>query len=169
MRTMIVDERVRIDGRDTVTVRPISSEVGLLPRVHGSSLFTRGETQGIVTVTLGTSQDEQKIDALTGERWKRFLLHYNFPPYSVGEVKPIRSPGRREVGHGNLAERALARMIPSSEQFPYTIRIVSEITESNGSSSMATVCGGTLSLMDAGVPIRAPVAGVAMEIGRAHV
>jgi len=164
MRTMIVDERVRIDGRDTVTVRPISSEVGWLPRVHGSALFTRGETQGIVTVTLGTSQDEQKIDALTGERWKRFLLHYNFPPYSVGEVKPMRSPGRREVGHGNLAERALARMIPTSEQFPYTIRIVSEITESNGSSSMATVCGGALALMDAGVPIRAPVAGVAMGL-----
>ncbi|MFO0607738.1 MAG: polyribonucleotide nucleotidyltransferase, partial [Polyangiales bacterium] len=164
MRTMIVDERVRIDGRDTVTVRPITSEVGWLPRVHGSALFTRGETQGIVTVTLGTSQDEQKIDALTGERWKRFLLHYNFPPYSVGEVKPMRSPGRREVGHGNLAERALARMIPTSEQFPYTIRIVSEITESNGSSSMATVCGGALALMDAGVPIRAPVAGVAMGL-----
>ncbi len=164
MRLMIVNDRVRIDGRDTVTVRPITSEVGWLPRVHGSALFTRGETQGIVTVTLGTSQDEQKIDALTGERWKRFLLHYNFPPYSVGEVKPIRSPGRREVGHGNLAERALQRMIPSNDQFPYTIRIVSEITESNGSSSMATVCGGTLSLMDAGVPIRAPVAGVAMGL-----
>jgi polyribonucleotide nucleotidyltransferase len=164
MRSMIVEEGVRIDGRDTVTVRPITCEVGLLPRVHGSSLFTRGETQGIVTVTLGTSQDEQKIDALTGERWKRFLLHYNFPPYSVGEVKPMRSPGRREVGHGNLAERALARMIPPAEQFPYTIRIVSEITESNGSSSMATVCGGTLALMDAGVPIRAPVAGVAMGL-----
>ena len=164
IRTMIVEERVRIDGRDTVTVRPIASEVGLLPRVHGSALFTRGETQAIVTSTLGTSQDEQKIDALTGERWKRFLLHYNFPPYSVGEVKPIRSPGRREVGHGNLAERALARMMPTNEQFPYTIRIVSEVTESNGSSSMATVCGGTLSLMDAGVPMRAPVAGVAMGL-----
>ncbi len=164
MRNMIVDDRVRIDGRDTVTVRPITCEVAWLPRVHGSSLFTRGETQGIVTATLGTSQDEQKIDALTGERWKRFLLHYNFPPYSVGEVKPMRSPGRREVGHGNLAERALMRMIPTNEQFPYTIRIVSEITESNGSSSMATVCGGTLALMDAGVPIRAPVAGVAMGL-----
>jgi polyribonucleotide nucleotidyltransferase len=164
IRTMIVEERVRIDGRDTVTVRPIASEVGLLPRVHGSALFTRGETQAIVTSTLGTSQDEPKIDALSGERWKRFLLHYNFPPYSVGEVKPIRSPGRREVGHGNLAERALARMMPTNEQFPYTIRIVSEVTESNGSSSMATVCGGTLSLMDAGVPMRAPVAGVAMGL-----
>ena len=164
MRSMIVNELVRIDGRDTVTVRPISSEVGWLPRVHGSALFTRGETQGIVTATLGTSQDEQKIDALTGERWKRFLLHYNFPPYSVGEVKPLRGPGRREIGHGNLAERALVRMMPTNEQFPYTIRIVSEITESNGSSSMATVCGGTLALMDAGVPIRAPVAGIAMGL-----
>jgi len=164
IRTMIVEDRVRIDGRDTVTVRPITSEVALLPRVHGSALFTRGETQAIVTSTLGTSQDEQKIDALTGERWKRFLLHYNFPPYSVGEVKPMRSPGRREVGHGNLAERALVRMMPTNEQFPYTIRIVSEVTESNGSSSMATVCGGTLSLMDAGVPMRAPVAGVAMGL-----
>ena len=164
MRTMICDEGVRIDGRDMVTVRPISSEVGLLPRVHGSALFTRGETQGIVTTTLGTAQDEQKIDGLPGEKWKRFLLHYNVPPYSVGETKPMRGPGRREVGHGNLAERALMRMIPSKEQFPYTIRIVSEITESNGSSSMATVCGGTLSLMDAGVPIKAPVAGIAMGL-----
>jgi polyribonucleotide nucleotidyltransferase len=164
IRTMVVDTGMRIDGRDTVTVRPIASEVGWLPRVHGSALFTRGETQGIVTATLGTSQDEQKIDALTGERWKRFLLHYNFPPYSVGEVKPLRGPGRREIGHGNLAERALVRMMPSNEQFPYTIRVVSEITESNGSSSMATVCGGTLALMDAGVPIRAPVAGIAMGL-----
>ena len=164
MRTMITDERVRIDGRDTTTVRPITCEVGWLPRPHGSSLFTRGETQGIVTATLGTTQDEQKIENLQGERWKRFLLHYNFPPYSVGEVKPLRTPGRREVGHGNLAERALARVMPTHDQFPYTVRIVSEITESNGSSSMATVCGGTLSLMDAGVPIRAPVAGVAMGL-----
>jgi polyribonucleotide nucleotidyltransferase len=165
MRSMIVDEKVRIDGRDTTTVRPITCEVGWLPRVHGSALFTRGETQGIVTTTLGTSQDEQKIENLLGERWKRFMLHYNFPPYSVGEVKPMRTPGRREVGHGNLAERAIARVMPTQEQFPYTIRIVSEITESNGSSSMATVCGGTLSLMDAGVPlIRAPVAGVAMGL-----
>jgi len=164
MRSMIVDEKVRIDGRDTTTVRPITCEVGWLPRVHGSALFTRGETQGIVTTTLGTSQDEQKIENLLGERWKRFMLHYNFPPYSVGEVKPLRTPGRREVGHGNLAERAIARVMPTQEQFPYTVRIVSEITESNGSSSMATVCGGTLSLMDAGVPIRAPVAGVAMGL-----
>jgi len=164
MRTMIVDEMIRIDGRDSTTVRPIACEVGLLPRVHGSALFTRGETQGIVTSTLGTAQDEQKIDGLIGEKWKRFLLHYNFPPYSVGETKPMRGPGRREIGHGNLAERALSRMIPPAEQFPYTIRIVSEITESNGSSSMATVCGGTLALMDAGVPIKAPVAGIAMGL-----
>ncbi len=164
MRSMIVEEKVRIDGRDTVTVRPITSEVGWLPRVHGSALFTRGETQAIVTSTLGTSQDEQKIENLLGERWKRFMLHYNFPPYSVGEAKPLRTPGRREVGHGNLAERAIARVMPTQEQFPYTVRIVSEITESNGSSSMATVCGGILSLMDAGVPIRAPVAGVAMGL-----
>ncbi len=164
MRTMIVDEQVRIDGRDSVTVRPIACEVGLLPRVHGSALFTRGETQGIVTATLGTAQDEQKIDGLVGEKWKRFLLHYNFPPYSVGETKPMRGPGRREIGHGHLAERALARMIPSPEQFPYTIRVVSEITESNGSSSMASVCGGALALMDAGVPIKSPVAGIAMGL-----
>ncbi|MBI5516140.1 MAG: polyribonucleotide nucleotidyltransferase [Deltaproteobacteria bacterium] len=164
IRTMVTDEGVRIDGRDTVTVRPITCEVSWLPRTHGSALFTRGETQGVVTTTLGTAQDEQKIDGLVGERWKRFLLHYNFPPYSVGEVKPMRSPGRREVGHGNLAERALLRMMPTKEQFPYTVRVVSEVTESNGSSSMATVCGGTLSLMDAGVPIKAPVAGVAMGL-----
>jgi polyribonucleotide nucleotidyltransferase len=164
MRSMITDQGVRIDGRDTRTVRPITCEVGLLPRVHGSALFTRGETQGLVTTTLGTGQDEQKIDALTGERWKSFLLHYNFPPFSVGEIKPLRGPGRREVGHGALAERALSRVLPTQEKFPYTIRIVSEILESNGSSSMATVCGGTLALMDAGVPIRAPVAGVAMGL-----
>jgi len=164
MRTMITDRGIRIDGRDTRTVRPITCEVGLLPRVHGSSLFTRGETQGLVTVTLGTHQDEQKIDSLSGERWKRFLLHYNFPPFSVGESKPLRGPGRREVGHGNLAERAILRILPNAEQFPYTVRVVSEILESNGSSSMATVCGGSLALMDAGVPVKAPVAGVAMGL-----
>ncbi|MCG8555251.1 MAG: polyribonucleotide nucleotidyltransferase [Proteobacteria bacterium] len=164
MRSQILDERQRVDGRDLATVRPITIEVGWLPRTHGSSLFTRGETQAIVTTTLGTGQDEQKIDALTGERWKRFLLHYNFPPFSVGETRPLRGPGRREVGHGHLAERALSRMLPSKEDFPYTIRLVSEITESNGSSSMATVCGGALSMMDAGVPIRAPVAGIAMGL-----
>jgi polyribonucleotide nucleotidyltransferase len=153
-----------VDGRDYKTVRPIAIEVALLPRVHGSTLFTRGETQSIVTATLGTRQDEQKIDGLTAEYWKPFLLHYNFPPYSVGETKFLRGPGRREIGHGTLAERALTKVLPSREDFPYTMRIVSEITESNGSSSMATVCGGSLAMMDAGVPIKAPVAGVAMGL-----
>jgi polyribonucleotide nucleotidyltransferase len=164
VRTMVLDEGKRIDGRDTKTVRPISCEVGLLPRVHGSALFQRGETQAIVTTTLGTASDEQKIDALTGESWKRFMLHYNFPPFSTGETKPMRGPGRREVGHGALAERALTRMLPTHEEFPYTIRIVSEILESNGSSSMASVCGGSLSLMDCGVPLKRPVAGIAMGL-----
>src|SRR3984885_7184428 len=164
VRNYVLTENKRIDGRDMKTIRPIATEVGLLPRVHGSALFQRGETQAIVTTTLGTSSDEQKIDALTGERWKRFLLHYNFPPFSTGETKPMRGPGRREIGHGALAERALARMIPEQEKFPYTIRIVSETLESNGSSSMAAVCGGCLSLMDAGVPIKSPVAGIAMGL-----
>jgi len=164
VREMVLREKKRIDGRDTKTIRPILCEVGLLPRVHGSALFQRGETQAIVASTLGTASDEQKIDALTGERWKRFMLHYNFPAFSTGEVKPMRGPGRREIGHGALAERALARMIPDQEDFPYTIRVVSETLESNGSSSMASVCGGTLSLMDAGVPIKAPVAGIAMGL-----
>ena len=164
MRSQVLDEGRRLDGRDTRTVRPISIELGVLPRVHGSSLFTRGETQAIVTSTLGTARDSQRIDTLSGDIHKNFLLHYNFPPYSVGEVKPMRGPGRREVGHGNLAERALAKMMPSKEEFPYTVRIVSEITESNGSSSMASVCGGSLALMDAGVPIKAAVAGVAMGL-----
>ncbi|MBC7793418.1 MAG: polyribonucleotide nucleotidyltransferase, partial [Clostridia bacterium] len=164
VRTMVLDEGKRIDGRDTKTIRPISCEVGLLPRVHGSALFQRGETQAIVTATLGTASDEQKIDALTGESWKRFMLHYNFPPFSTGETKPMRGPGRREVGHGALAERAVTRLLPSHEEFPYTIRIVSEILESNGSSSMASVCGASLSLMDCGVPIRKPVAGIAMGL-----
>jgi len=164
VRSLVLDSGRRIDGRDTRTIRPISCEVGLLPRVHGSGLFQRGETQAIVTTTLGTATDEQKIDALIGESWKRFMLHYNFPPFSTGETKPLRGPGRREIGHGALAERALRRMIPPHEQFPYTIRIVSEILESNGSSSMASVCGGTLSLMDCGVPIRRPVAGIAMGL-----
>ena len=164
MRGQVLDDRRRVDGRDYKTVRPIAIEVSLLPRVHGSSLFTRGETQGIVTTTLGTRQDEQKIDGLIDEYWKPFLLHYNFPPYSVGETKFLRGPGRREVGHGTLAERALTKVLPSREDFPYTMRIVSEITESNGSSSMATVCGGSLAMMDAGVPIKAPVAGVAMGL-----
>jgi polyribonucleotide nucleotidyltransferase len=164
VREYVLSQNKRIDGRDMSTIRPIMTEAGLLPRVHGSALFQRGETQAIVTTTLGTSTDEQKIDALTGERWKRFMLHYNFPPFSTGETKPMRGPARREIGHGNLAERALMRMIPPQEAFPYTIRIVSETLESNGSSSMAAVCGGTMSLMDAGVPVAAPVAGIAMGL-----
>ena len=164
VRQMVLDERRRIDGRETTTIRPISCEVGLLARTHGSALFQRGETQSIVTTTLGTAGDEQKIDALIGESWKRFMLHYNFPPFSTGETKPLRGPGRREIGHGALAERALTRMIPSHDDFPYTIRVVSEVLESNGSSSMASVCGGTLSLMDCGVPIKRPVAGIAMGL-----
>ena len=164
VRTAILDTGKRIDGRDTKTVRPIVAEVGLLPRAHGSSLFTRGETQALVVATLGTGQDEQIIDALEGEYREHFMLHYNFPPYSVGEVRRMGSPGRREIGHGKLAFRALRPMLPSKDKFPYTIRIVSEITESNGSSSMATVCGGSLSLMDAGVPMERPVAGIAMGL-----
>jgi polyribonucleotide nucleotidyltransferase len=164
VREYVLGKSKRIDGRKMNEIRPISTEVGLLPRVHGSALFQRGETQAIVTSTLGTSADEQKIDGLNGERWKRFLLHYNFPAFSTGEVKPMRGPGRREIGHGALAERALQRMIPDQDRFPYTIRVVSETLESNGSSSMAAVCGGTLSLMDAGVPIKAPVAGIAMGL-----
>jgi len=164
VRNLVLDSKRRIDGRDSTTIRPIMCEAGLLPRTHGSALFQRGETQAIVTTTLGTATDEQKIDALIGESWKRFMLHYNFPPFSTGETKPLRGPGRREIGHGALAERALVRMLPSHEDFPYTVRIVGEILESNGSSSMATVCGGTLSLMDCGVPIKAPVAGIAMGL-----
>ncbi len=164
VRARVLEDGERIDGRKPEEIRGIACEVGILPCVHGSALFTRGETQAIVTVTLGTSQDEQKIDGLIGERWKAFMLHYNFPPYSTGEVKFLRGASRREVGHGNLAERALMRMIPKAEDFPYTIRIVSEILESNGSSSMATVCGGSLSLMDAGVPTAEPVAGIAMGL-----
>lgn len=167
MREMIIQKNVRLDGRNLDTVRPITIEVGVLPRAHGSCLFTRGETQAIVTTTLGTSRDEQRLDELTGEEFRRFMLHYNFPSWSVGEVRRISGPGRREVGHGKLAERALERMIPSNGDevnFPYVVRVVSDITESNGSSSMASVCGGTLSLMDAGVPIKAPVAGIAMGL-----
>ena len=154
----------RIDGRDTKTVRPISAEVGVLPRAHGSALFTRGETQALVVATLGTGEDEQIIDALEGEYREAFMLHYNFPPYSVGEVGRMGSPGRREIGHGKLAWRALRPLLPNKEQFPYTMRVVSEITESNGSSSMATVCGSSLSLMDAGVPLSRAVAGIAMGL-----
>lgn len=164
MREAIVREGRRVDGRGLKEIRPIECEVGLLPRAHGSALFTRGETQALVTATLGTASDEQKIDALIGEQFKKFMLHYNFPPFSVGEVKFLRSPGRREIGHGALAERAIQAVLPDEETFPYTIRVVSEILESNGSSSMATVCGATLALMDAGVPIKAAVAGIAMGL-----
>jgi polyribonucleotide nucleotidyltransferase len=164
LRRMVVAEKKRVDGRRLNEVRPISCEVGFLPRTHGSALFTRGETQAVVVCTLGTSSDEQRIDALEGQSFKRFLLHYNFPPYSVGEARFLRGPGRREIGHGALAERALISMIPDDETFPYTIRIVSDITESNGSSSMATVCGSALALMDAGIPIAAPVSGIAMGL-----
>jgi polyribonucleotide nucleotidyltransferase len=164
VRGQILDTGIRIDGRDTKTIRPIVSEVGTLPRTHGSALFTRGETQALVVTTLGTGQDEQMIDALTGEYRERFMLHYNFPPYSVGEAGRMSSPGRREIGHGKLAWRALHAVLPKKEDFPYTIRIVSEITESNGSSSMATVCGSSLALMDAGAPLARPVAGIAMGL-----
>jgi polyribonucleotide nucleotidyltransferase len=164
LRGGIINGSPRIDGRDTTTIRPIVSETGILPRTHGSALFTRGETQGLVITTLGTGEDEQFIDALTGTSKSNFLLHYNFPPYSVGEVGRFGPPGRREIGHGKLAWRALQAVLPATTDFPYTIRLVSEITESNGSSSMASVCGGSLSMMDAGVPLKAPVAGVAMGL-----
>jgi polyribonucleotide nucleotidyltransferase len=164
VRRMILEERRRMDQRGLSDIRAISCSVGILPRTHGSAVFTRGETQVLAVVTFGTSEDEQKINSLTGETYKSFMLHYNFPPFSTGEVSPLRSPSRREIGHGNLAERAILPVLPTSEKFPYTIRIVSEVLESNGSSSMATVCGSTLSLMDAGVPIKAPVAGIAMGL-----
>ena len=164
VRGGILDTGSRIDGRDTKTVRPIMSEVGVLPRTHGSSLFTRGETQALVVATLGTGEDEQFIDALSGTYKENFLLHYNFPPYSVGEVGRMGGAGRREIGHGKLAWRAMKAVIPTQEEFPYVLRLVSEITESNGSSSMATVCGSSLALMDAGVPIKRPVAGIAMGL-----
>jgi polyribonucleotide nucleotidyltransferase len=164
VRWNILDTGSRIDGRDVKTVRPIVSEVGVLPRTHGSALFTRGETQALVVTTLGTGEDEQFIDELEGTRKEAFLLHYNFPPYSVGETGRMGSPGRREIGHGKLAWRAIHPMLPPAHEFPYTIRVVSEITESNGSSSMATVCGASLALMDAGVPLRRPVAGIAMGL-----
>ncbi|MBT3930564.1 MAG: polyribonucleotide nucleotidyltransferase, partial [Rhodospirillaceae bacterium] len=164
VRRAIIDTGERIDGRDTKTVRAIESQISLLPRSHGSALFTRGETQAMVVATLGTGQDEQIIDALEGEYREHFLLHYNFPPYSVGETGRIGFTGRREVGHGKLAWRALRPLLPAKEDFPYTVRVVSEITESNGSSSMATVCGASLAMMDAGVPLKAPVAGIAMGL-----
>jgi polyribonucleotide nucleotidyltransferase len=164
LRDEILERGRRLDGRKFDEVRPIWSEVGVLPRTHGSAVFTRGETQALVTATLGTAEDQQKIEMVDGEMWKRFMLHYNFPPFSVGEVAFLRGPGRREVGHGALAERALTPMIPGEDKFPYTIRVVSDILESNGSSSMATVCGASLAMMDAGVPLLAPVAGTAMGL-----
>ncbi|NUM82397.1 polyribonucleotide nucleotidyltransferase, partial [bacterium] len=164
MRRMILEEKRRLDERSTVDIRPITCDITLLPRVHGSALFTRGQTQSLVSATLGTKIDEQFIDGVDGESSKRFMLHYNFPGYSVGEAKMSRGPGRREIGHGNLAERALKAVLPSEADFPYTIRVVSDILESNGSSSMASVCGGCLALMDAGVPMKAHVAGVAMGL-----
>jgi polyribonucleotide nucleotidyltransferase len=163
-REDVVEKRLRPDRRAFDQVREISNEVGILPRTHGSALFTRGETQALVTATLGTAEDVQRLDVLEGEAFKRFMLHYNFPPFSVGEVAFLRGPGRREIGHGALAERALIAVVPEEAEFPYTIRVVSDILESNGSSSMATVCGGTLALMDAGVPIKAPLAGIAMGL-----
>src|SRR3712207_829884 len=166
MREMILNEGVRSDGRDTDTVRPINIEVGVLPRTHGSALFTRGQTQALGTATLGTQDDAQAYDTIdyAQQQNKSFMLHYNFPPYSTGEVRPVRGTSRREIGHGALAERALEPLLPPFEEFPYTIRVVSDILESNGSSSMASVCAGSLALMDAGVPMRAHVAGVAMGL-----
>tara|TARA_Y100000588_G_scaffold386928_1_gene483549 strand:- start:1908 stop:4040 length:2133 start_codon:yes stop_codon:yes gene_type:complete len=164
LRAEVLEQGHRLDGRKFDEIRDIWCEVGLLPRVHGSAVFTRGETQALVTATLGTKDDQQKIEQLGGEIHKRFMLHYNFPPFSVGEVKFLRGPGRREIGHGFLAERSLNPMLPDEDKFPYTVRVVSDILESNGSSSMATVCGGTLALMDAGVPLKAPIAGVAMGL-----
>ena len=164
VRKLILEKGTRVDGRKHEDIREITCEVGILPRTHGSGLFTRGETQSLATTTLGTSRDEQRLDTLEGEKFKSFMLHYNFPPFSVGEVRPARGPGRREIGHGALAERALKVVMPSDEKFPYTVRVVSDILESNGSSSMATVCASTLSLMDAGVPIKKPVTGIAMGL-----
>jgi polyribonucleotide nucleotidyltransferase len=164
LRDEILERGKRLDGRAFDQIRTISIEVGVLPRVHGSAVFTRGETQALVTATLGTADDQQKVETVDGETWKRFMLHYNFPPFSVGEVAFMRGPGRREIGHGALAERALTPMMPPEEKFPYTVRVVSDILESNGSSSMASVCGGSLAMMDAGVPLKAPVAGVAMGL-----
>ncbi len=164
VRRVILEQDRRIDDRSSTEIRSLSAQVQVLPRTHGSAIFTRGETQALATVTLGTSADEQKIDALMGERYKKFMLHYNFPPFSTGEVKFLRGPSRREIGHGALAERALTPVLPPEEDFPYTIRVVSEVLESNGSSSMATVCGGSLALFDAGVPVKAAVAGVAMGL-----
>ncbi|MCD6353263.1 MAG: polyribonucleotide nucleotidyltransferase, partial [Proteobacteria bacterium] len=164
VRKMIIKDKRRIDGRSNTDIRPISCDVGFLPRAHGSAVFTRGETQVLAATTLGTSQDEQRIDSLIGETFKKFMLHYNFPPFSVGEAKFLRGPSRRDVGHGTLAEKSLLPVLPPDTDFPYTIRIVSEVLESNGSSSMATICGSSLSLMDGGVPIKTPVAGIALGL-----
>ncbi|MFM8759599.1 MAG: polyribonucleotide nucleotidyltransferase, partial [Methylophilaceae bacterium] len=164
VRSQILNGEPRIDGRDTRTVRPINIRTGVLPRTHGSALFTRGETQALVVATLGTGRDEQMIDALEGTYNDRFMLHYNMPPYATGETGRVGTPKRREIGHGRLAKRALVAVLPSQEEFGYTLRVVSEITESNGSSSMASVCGGCLALMDAGVPVKAHVAGIAMGL-----
>ncbi|MBI1976100.1 MAG: polyribonucleotide nucleotidyltransferase, partial [Candidatus Omnitrophica bacterium] len=164
VRDFVLNKKARVDGRKFDQIRPIHCQIGVLPRTHGSSVFTRGQTQSLSVATLGTSADEQTIDALEGKASKNFMLHYNFPPFSVGEVGPTRGPGRREIGHGALAERALKAIIPSKEKFPYTIRIVSDILESNGSSSMATVCAGSLSLMDAGVPVDSHVSGIALGL-----
>ena len=164
VRNQIIDGQLRIDGRDCKTIRPITTKVGIFPRTHGSANFTRGETQALVTTTLSTQRNAQIIDSASGESKETFMLHYNFPPYCVGEIGPVGSPKRRELGHGNLARRALLAVMPDVDAFPYTVRVVSEITESNGSSSMASVCGGCLALMDAGVPIKAPVAGIAMGL-----
>ncbi len=164
LRDEVLEHGHRLDGRAFDQIRTITSDVGLLPRAHGSSVFTRGETQALVTATLGTADDQQKVEMVDGEIYRRFMLHYNFPPFSVGEVKFLRGPGRREIGHGNLAERSLLPVVPSEETFPYTVRVVSDILESNGSSSMASVCGATLAMMDAGVPLKSPVAGVAMGL-----
>src|SRR5690606_24931019 len=164
VRWRILNESKRIDGRDLTTIRPIHIRTGVLPRTHGAALFTRGETQALVVATLGTGRDAQLIDAIEGEYKESFMLHYNFPPFCVGEIGPIGAPKRREIGHGRLAKRGVQAVMPSPEEFPYVIRVVSEITESNGSSSMASVCGTSLALMDAGVPIKAPVAGIAMGL-----
>jgi polyribonucleotide nucleotidyltransferase len=164
LRNMVLSEGIRADGRGLDDIRKVTVEVGVLPRTHGSCLFTRGETQALAVATLGTKSDEQRVEELEGQSWKSYMLHYNFPPFSVGEVRPIRGPGRREIGHGALAERSIEPVIPAETHFPYTLRIVSDILESNGSSSMATVCAGSMSLMDAGVPIKAPVAGIAMGL-----
>src|SRR6201990_2641433 len=168
LRSQVLDSGLRVDGRNSKEVRPITIDNPVLPRAHGSALFTRGQTQALVTATLGTANDVQRLDSIdeAGETTKSFMLHYNFPPFSTGEVRPVRGTSRREIGHGNLAERALQGVLPQFEEFPYTIRIVSDILESNGSSSMASVCGGSLALFDAGVPLKAACAGIAVGLGK---